>query len=192
MTFDIEKYREQQLKLMKQAADLSTKQVRDKNPYMVGRTDEYDEDRVDCMCWEMDKGFVTERIYEDSLSLAEEAEEYIQGILREGPKCKYCLWNDGGDKSCVHPMIEDCKHPTVEVEIVWTEERMRTAEFSGIDWKKGTFKGYRETTEPETFDGTASRVYSVKCSTCHTEVETWKIDKELLDAFADEWLGERE
>ena len=187
MPFDLEAYRKYWLEMRDRAVELSKAEVRDQNPLTIGNTDEYDGERKDCMMWEIDDGYINERLYDDSLEEGEAIEQYIMAILKEGPKCHFCIWNDGGPKSCVHPLIEDCKHPSVTVEVTWTLDMMQTKEFTGIDWKEATFQGYREVDEPVSFDGTATRVYSVTCNRCHQEIEQHKIDSDLLEAFKDEY-----
>jgi len=90
-------WEEVMVKLKKGAAMLP----RTRTAEEVGKTDEYDGDRLDCMNWTLDEGFVVERIYEDSLDDATAAEQYLLDIIREGPRCGHCLYNDGGPKSCV-------------------------------------------------------------------------------------------
>ncbi len=185
--FDIKKYQQHWEELKAKAISLSKTFVRDVDPFKVGITDEYDGGRVNCMCWQIDEGFINERIYEETLSDAQAAEDYIMSIIKDGPKCVYCIWNDGGPKSCVHPYLENCKHTTVKVKVVWTLDMMREALFFDVDWKTATFDRYQETEPAMSFDGTGNRLYSVTCSRCGKDIKQHVIDRDLVDKFEDEY-----
>jgi len=99
--FMLDAYRNQWEEIMVKLKKGAAMMPRTRTAEEVGTSDEYDGERMDCRDWTLDEGFVTERIYEDDLNDAEAAESYLMDIIREGPKCHHCLYNDGGPKSCV-------------------------------------------------------------------------------------------
>lgn len=172
--------------MAKQAVNLSKTYKRTVAPRFIGNTDIYDDNHVNCTGWELDHGFISDNLYGD-MGDVDAAAEYIMKAIKLGPRCFLCIWNDGGPKSCVHPSIKECPHDNVDVELVWTLEMGRTAGFSGMDWKKGTFEGFMTKSGPAAFDGTRTRVVNVKCQKCHVNIPREKIDSDMITAFEDEY-----
>jgi len=181
---DYQKYWEE---MKTRAHQLSRTFKREVQPFEVGNTDEYDGKRVNCKGWEMDHGYINQNLY-DEMGEVDAAADYILKIIKDGPQCHYCIWNDGGPRSCVHPQIDDCKHENVKVEVVWTLDMMRVSLFRGMTWGKDpSFTGMITLEKPVSFDGTRNRVYKVTCEKCNKDLPLHTIDSDMITAFEDEY-----
>ncbi len=190
--FTHEEYVEYWKGMMKAAGRLADTYPKIRYPTEVGVSEDYDGERTDCQSWEMDEQYIRDCIGMDKEQPSDkdigDAEQYILNIIRNGPKCKYCIWNDGGPKSCTHPSVEDCKHHEVEVTVEWTRTMERTSRFKITDWDYGTIIEGEELTEPEEIDGSANNVTRVKCMKCNKEIPIDRIGSKFLEQFADEWF----
>ena len=155
------------------------------NPREVGISDKYDGERVNCHCWELDRGYIQQNLYGD-MAEPDAAADYIMKIIRDGPMCHYCLWNDGGPKSCVHPQIEDCPHEKVKAHFEW-DLHMSAEQVYEVDWEKGLLKSASNKTEGGAHDGTRTKTWQVVCEKCHVKLDLDKIDGDLVTAMEDEY-----
>ncbi|RLI48581.1 MAG: hypothetical protein DRP09_21340, partial [Candidatus Thorarchaeota archaeon] len=108
--FTHEEYVEHWKKMMSAAGRVAETYPKTTTPTKVGVSENYDGERTDCQSWEMDEQYIRDNIGMNNKGPANpndatDAEQYILNIIRNGPKCKYCLWNDGGPKSCTHPDV---------------------------------------------------------------------------------------
>jgi len=190
--FDKDKYREYWTELTAKAIRLSKTYKRSVTPLEVGISDKYDGRRLDCHGWTMDEGFVNERILTDDFDVADarDAEEYILTVIKDGPMCRYCIWNDGGPKSCVHASVEECKHPHVKAEINWTEDFKYTLEYVDVDWEVEAYKSITNETEKQSFDGTGNKIVEIKCLLCGKVLALDEISEDMMNNLLEMWMGE--
>jgi len=187
--FDKEKYIQHWTELTEKAKRLAKTYKRSVTPLEVGISDKYDGERLDCRGWEMDDGFIRERIHDIHLTEAHDAEDYIMKVIKDGPKCGLCIWNDGGPKSCVHASVEECKHGHVVAEVNWTEDFMYTLEYVDVDWEKEEYKTIRNETEKVSFDGTGNRIVEIKCLLCGKKLDLDEISEHMMSELGEQYTN---
>lgn len=185
--FDKEKYIQHWTALTEKAKRLAKTYKREVTPLEVGISDKYDGERQDCRGWEMDDGFVRERIHDKDLTEAHDAEDYIMQVIKDGPMCKLCIWNDGGPKSCVHTRIEECKHSRVKATVEWTEDWQYTLEYVDVDWKAEEYKTVTNETPKQSVDGSGNRITEIKCLLCNKVLDLDEISEDMMDELGEQY-----
>ena len=164
---------------------LSRTYMRTVQPREVGKSDRYDDERVNCKGWELDRGFINQNLYDD-MGEVDAAAEYIMSVIKDGPMCKYCLQNEGGPKSCVHSQIEECPHTKVKAHFDW-DLSMAGDQVYEVDWEKGLLLSMSEKSEPVAIDGSRTNTWRITCEKCHVTLDMSKIDADLVTAMEDEY-----